>query len=189
MNSAGNEKKPDKLTDNEIIKALNGADGLGHISIYCADNNGKDVCSIKFVDIVDLINRQNAALEKSLNALCKKEDIIQLIVMERQQYYDELQKAKDIIRELRYLYEQAKAEATEVKHGEWIKHKPDPEAMRRWHALGIAKGMSENSIFWTCSCCKEWGTPAHKYCSQCGAKMDGATDTKVGTKKEGAAGV
>lgn len=76
---------------------------------------------------------------------------------------------------------QAKAEAAEVKHGEWIKHKPDPEAIKKWHALGIAKGMSENSIFWTCSCCKEWGTPAHKYCSQCGAKMDG--EDLPGSKK------
>ena len=51
------------MTDKEIIKALNGADGLGHISIYCADNNGKDVCSIKLVDIIDLINRQQAEIE------------------------------------------------------------------------------------------------------------------------------
>lgn len=70
------------------------------------------------------------------------------------------------------------ADVAEVKHGEWIKHKPDPEAIKKWHELGIAKGMSENSIFWTCSCCKGWGTPAHKYCSQCGAKMD--------AKREGA---
>ena len=52
------------MEDNEIIKALNGADGLGHISIYCADNNGKDVCSIKVVDILDLINRQKAQIER-----------------------------------------------------------------------------------------------------------------------------
>ena len=65
------------------------------------------------------------------------------------------------------------ADVVEVKHGEWIKHKPDPEAMKKWHDLGIAKGMSENSIFWSCSCCNGWGTPAHKYCSHCGAKMDG----------------
>lgn len=58
------------------------------------------------------------------------------------------------------------------KHGEWIKHKPDPEAMKQWHDLGIAKGMSEKSIYWSCSCCNGWGTPAHKYCSHCGAKMD-----------------
>lgn len=132
-------------------------------------------------ETLDLINRTQAALEKSLNALCKKEDLMQLLAMERQQYYDELQKAKAIIGELRHLYEQAKAEAAEVKHGEWIKQKPDPEAIKKWHELGIAKGWSENSIFWTCSCCKGWGTPAHKYCSQCGAKMD--------AQKEGAANV
>ena len=72
------------------------------------------------------------------------------------------------------------ADVVEVKHGEWLKHKPDPEAMKRWHDLGFAKGMSEKSVFWTCSCCKGWGTPAHKYCSHCGAKMD----KKAGTENE-----
>ena len=52
------------MTDNEIIKALNGADGLEHISLYCADNNGEDVTSIKIVDIIDLINRQQAEIER-----------------------------------------------------------------------------------------------------------------------------
>ena len=70
-------------TDNEIIKALNGADGLGHISIYCADNNGKDVCSIKLVDIIDLINRQQAEIERLQNALFKQEDTMQMIIKER----------------------------------------------------------------------------------------------------------
>ena len=64
------------------------------------------------------------------------------------------------------------ADVVEVKHGEWVKHKPDPDKLRQFHAFGIAKSMSENSIFWTCSCCGCWGTPAYKYCSQCGAKMD-----------------
>ena len=73
-----------------------------------------------------------------------------------------------------------KANYAEVEHGEWIKHKPDPEIMKQFHTLGIAKGMSEKSIFWTCSCCKGWGTPAHKYCSHCGAKMD----LKEGVKNE-----
>lgn len=48
------------MTDAEIMKALNRADGLEHISVYCADNNGEDVCSIKLVDIIDLINRLQA---------------------------------------------------------------------------------------------------------------------------------
>lgn len=66
-----------------------------------------------------------------------------------------------------------KADFAEVKHGEWIQHSPDVEKMRAFHELGIGKGMSENSIFWTCSCCGSWGTLTKKYCSECGAKMDG----------------
>ena len=42
----------------------------------------------------DLINRQKAEIEKCVNTLCKKEDMMQLIAEERQQYYDELQTAR-----------------------------------------------------------------------------------------------
>ena len=65
------------------------------------------------------------------------------------------------------------ADVEEVKHGHWVRHSPDIAAMRAFHKLGIGKGMSENSIFWTCSCCDSWGTPSQKRCSECGAKMDG----------------
>ena len=64
------------------------------------------------------------------------------------------------------------ADVAEVVHGEWIKHKPAPEVMRLFHQEGIAEAMSENSIYWTCSECGSWGTPIHKYCPECGAKMD-----------------
>ena len=57
--------------------------------------------------------------------------------------------------------------------GEWIKQKPDPEAMRIFHEKGLGNGMSLNSIYWTCSVCDNWGIPHHKYCSSCGAKMKG----------------
>ena len=67
-------------------------------------------------------------------------------------------------------------DAVEVVHGRWVKHKPKPEAMRAWHRQGIGKAMSENSIFWTCSCCEEWGTPRYNYCPHCGAKMDGGNE-------------
>lgn len=60
----------------------------------------------------------------------------------------------------------------EQQTGKWIRHKPDAETMRAFHMAGIGKGMSENSIFWTCSACGGWGTPAYNYCSNCGAKMD-----------------
>lgn len=52
------------MTDNEIIKALNDADGLNHVSLYCADNKGKNVTPVKVGDIVNLINRQKAEIEK-----------------------------------------------------------------------------------------------------------------------------
>lgn len=63
-------------------------------------------------------------------------------------------------------------DVVEVVHGYWVKNAPNPEAMKSFHELGIAKAMRENSIYWTCSCCNEWGFPYSKYCSNCGAKMN-----------------
>lgn len=59
----------------------------------------------------------------------------------------------------------------EQQTGEWIRRKPDAEAMRAFHMAGIGKAMGENSIFWTCSICGGWGNLSQKYCSNCGAKM------------------
>lgn len=71
-----------------------------------------------------------------------------------------------------WLNEQPTAEVEEVKHGEWIRHKPNLEKMREFHEkLGILMG--ENSIYWTCSICGSWGVPHDKRCRECGAKMDG----------------
>lgn len=70
------------------------------------------------------------------------------------------------------IYELPAADVVEVKHGYWIEHSPDVAAMRAFHKLGIGKGMSEKSIFWTCSCCDSWGTLTQNFCSNCGAKMD-----------------
>lgn len=66
-------------------------------------------------------------------------------------------------------------DVAEVKRGVWIKNKPNPEAMKEFHKMGIGKIMSEKSIFFTCSCCGSWGTPINKYCGTCGAKMEGQT--------------
>lgn len=71
------------------------------------------------------------------------------------------------------------ADVVEVKRGHWVKHSPDVAAMRAFHKLGIGKGMNENSIFWTCSCCDSWGSLTQKYCNQCGAKMDGGIICKT----------
>lgn len=75
------------------------------------------------------------------------------------------------------------ADVEEVKHGHWVSHSPDIATMRVFHKLGIGKGMSENSIFWTCSCCDSWGTPSQKRCSECGAKMDGEKPVNYGSSK------
>lgn len=58
------------------------------------------------------------------------------------------------------------------KHAHWIKHKPNEEQMKVYHELGFGKAMGVKSIYWSCSNCNGWGTPAHKYCSNCGRKMD-----------------
>ena len=68
---------------------------------------------------------------------------------------------------------QPTADVVEVKHGEWIKHSPDTATMNEFHKLGIGKGMSDLSIFWTCSCCDSWGSITQNYCPNCGVKMDG----------------
>lgn len=65
------------------------------------------------------------------------------------------------------------ADVVEVKHGEWIRHKPNTEQMKKFHDLGIGKALSINSIYWTCSCCDSWGTPRYNYCQNCGADMRG----------------
>ena len=70
------------------------------------------------------------------------------------------------------MMKQPTVDVVEVKHGEWIKNKPNHEMMKAFHDLGIGKGMAKKSIFWTCSCCGTWGTPRYKYCQECGAKMD-----------------
>ena len=54
---------PKNLTDNEIVKALNTALGMEHISIYCANIENK-VQTIKVLDIIDLINRLQADNER-----------------------------------------------------------------------------------------------------------------------------
>ena len=59
-----------KMTDNEIVKALNTALGMEHISIYCA-NIKKEVQKIRVLDIIDLINRLQAE-NKRLNGLFPK---------------------------------------------------------------------------------------------------------------------
>ena len=71
------------------------------------------------------------------------------------------------------------ADVVEVKHGKWIRNERNIPKMREFHEKGIGLSMSEISIFWTCSECGMWGHLIDKYCSECGAKMDGHTPQKI----------
>ena len=51
------------MTDNEIIKALNTALGMEHVSIYCA-NIKNEVHTVKVLDVIDLINRLQAEINR-----------------------------------------------------------------------------------------------------------------------------
>ena len=65
----------------------------------------------------------------------------------------------------------SKANVKKAKYGKWVEHSPDVAAMRAFHKLGIGRGMSENSIFYTCSCCDSFGSLYQNYCFNCGAEM------------------
>lgn len=65
-----------------------------------------------------------------------------------------------------------RARFVELNIAKKIKHTPDIDKMREFHKLGLGKGMSERSIFWTCSNCKVWVSLAYKFCPNCGAKFE-----------------
>lgn len=62
----------------------------------------------------------------------------------------------------------------ELQTAHWIRHSPDKNIMRGFHKQGIGRGMGENSIFWTCSNCGNWGVLSYKYCPFCSAKIEEA---------------
>ena len=62
----------------------------------------------------------------------------------------------------------------ELPAAHWIRHTPDKNIMQEFHKQGIGRGMSENSIFWTCSNCGGWGNLNFNYCPSCGAKIEEA---------------
>lgn len=65
------------------------------------------------------------------------------------------------------------ADVEEVKHAQIVRNERNIAKMKEFHEKGIGSGMSEKSIFWTCSECGSIVRPYDKYCSECGAKMDG----------------
>lgn len=64
-------------------------------------------------------------------------------------------------------------ELVEVKHAHIVRNERNIAKMKEFHEKGIGLGMSEKSVFWTCSECGSLVRPYDKYCSECGAKMDG----------------
>lgn len=75
--------------------------------------------------------------------------------------------SQDIIDEIRFM-----PKVDTDRHAHWIKHKPNEEQMKAYHRLGFGKAMNVKSIYWLCSNCNGWGTPAYKYCPHCGCKME-----------------
>ena len=69
------------------------------------------------------------------------------------------------------------ADVVEVKHGYFKRNERNIPKMKEFHEKGIALSMNEKSIFYTCSECGERISLSQKYCSECGAKMDGRRDT------------
>lgn len=65
----------------------------------------------------------------------------------------------------------ARAQFVELKSAVWCKHKPELSKMENFHKQGIGLGMSENSVFWTCSNCGIWGSPIYSFCPHCGARI------------------
>ena len=70
--------------------------------------------------------------------------------------------------------EKLSAYDAEVKHGHFVRNERNIPKMKEFHEKGVALSMNEKSIFYTCSECREWISLSQKYCSECGAKMDGA---------------
>ena len=57
------------MTDNEIIKALNTAADKDFVKVYLWDDKPPKVTTISVADIVDLINRQKAEIERLQNGI------------------------------------------------------------------------------------------------------------------------
>ena len=73
---------------------------------------------------------------------------------------------------MRTVREAPTADVEEVKNGRWVRNERNIPKMREFHQKGIALAMKESSIFYTCSCCANWGSLYMKRCPECGAKMD-----------------
>ncbi len=77
-----------------------------------------------------------------------------------------------------------RSQFVELQTAHWIRHSPDKNIMRGFHKQGIGRGMGENSIFWTCSNCGNWGVLSYKYCPFCSAKIEEAEQALKERKKD-----
>lgn len=88
---------PDKnLTDNEIIKALNTALGMEHISIYCA-NIKNEVQTIRVLDIIDLINRQKARIQQLELKVEARNKVLQSKIAELERLDKEVDRLSQVV--------------------------------------------------------------------------------------------
>ncbi len=94
---------PDKkLTDNEIVKALECCVSSNHICSHtCPMLKNKECLASLRKYALTLINRLQeenerllSTVQSCLNTACKQEDLMQMIAKEKQQYFDDLQTAK-----------------------------------------------------------------------------------------------
>ena len=97
--------------------------------------------------------------------------------MAKDNYYDELVEVtmprKYAIKLKAILSRNPYADVEEVKRGHFVRNERNIPKMKEFHEKGVALSMNEKSIFYTCSECGEWIGLSQKYCSECGAKMDG----------------
>ena len=98
-----------ELTDNEIIVALNKAWGLDEISIYCADDRGEYIASVKVISVVNLINR----LQSQKEALIAGQETLQKALAEKN---TEIERLNNHITDVTKM---VKAEIKGVE-GQWI---------------------------------------------------------------------
>ena len=138
----------DKLTDSEIVKVLDTALGMEHISIYCA-NIKNEVKTIKVLDIIDLINRlqadcenykqvaenqQKATLDKSFEVKRLRTQVDRLqaenteLVGNVDNLKEEVANMDKVYFDVRTRLETAKAEAYK-EFAERLKEKLDPTLM------------------------------------------------------------
>lgn len=82
-----------ELTDNEIIVALNKAWGLDEISIYCADDRGEYIASVKVISVVKLINR----LQSQKEALIAGQETLQKALAEKDKEIEKLKAENELL--------------------------------------------------------------------------------------------